>query len=123
MNIAAPCVFDVNVDGAQSNANRWKTWLRRFQNYVIASDIKTDIRKIALLLHVAGADVEEIYEAKRDVSVDKTQEKFDAIITLLNAHFEPQKNTELSTIHFRQLQQREGEGIDAFLVRLKSQAA
>jgi hypothetical protein len=25
---------------------------------------------------MAGADVEEIYEAKRDVSVDKTQEKF-----------------------------------------------
>ena len=68
--------FDVDLDGGRSNATRWKTWIRRFNNYLVANGIAGDQKQIATLLHVAGEKIEEIYEAKRKTNVEKKDEKF-----------------------------------------------
>ncbi|CAF0957951.1 unnamed protein product [Brachionus calyciflorus] len=58
------------------------------------------MRKIAMLLHVGGESVEEIYEAKRDVKTRK----------------------EMKNLPILEEIQRNGEGIDAFIVRLRTLA-
>ena len=50
-------------------------------------------------------------------------EKYAVIVKLLSDYFSPQKNTSISILIFRQASQRQGEGIDAFVVRLKSLTA
>lgn len=42
----------------------WKKWRQRFEVYLVATDLKSksDERKIAVLLHVAGEEAMEKYE-------------------------------------------------------------
>ena len=40
---------------------RWKEWLRRYERFLVAMDIKDDTRKRALLLYAAGNKVEHFF--------------------------------------------------------------
>ena len=120
--ILAPQQFDVDVDGGTANSARWTIWIRRFLIYITASGIKTDVTQIALLLHVGGEKVEEIYAAKRDMTTQVEDEKLDVICKLLTDHFAPQSNSDIATLTFRQAFQRKGEGINAFTIRLRTLA-
>ena len=50
--------FDVDTDPT-GLAQRWKKWLARYENLIIALDITDPRRKKALLLHYAGQGVHE----------------------------------------------------------------
>ena len=39
---------------AGTTATRWDRWVKRFENYLVAKDIVDDVRKRAMLLHLAG---------------------------------------------------------------------
>ena len=95
----------------------------RFDLYFEAIKVKTDRRQIVLLLHIGGDKIEKIYEAKRDSSKARKDEKYADISKLLTDHFAPQKNTNVSILTFRQASQRQAEGIDAFVVCLKTLAS
>ena len=116
---SAPSRFNVEIDGGRENASRREQWLSRFDLYLEAIEAKTDRQQIALLLHIGGDKIEEIYEAKRDSSKARKDEKYADISKHLTDHFAHQKNTNVSILTFRQASQRQGECIDAFVVRLK----
>ena len=69
---------------------RWKAWLKRFETFCVASDIKNTTRKRALLLYLAGPNVMDIFETLAETGEDSdyktTHEK-------LTEYFSPQKNT------------------------------
>jgi hypothetical protein len=48
--------FNPNTDPA-SVSQRWKDWLKRFQRFIVAMDIKDGTRKRNLLLYLAGPEV------------------------------------------------------------------
>ena len=52
--------FDVHSDGAVGV--RWKEWLNRFKNLLLALGIDDKKRQRALLLHYGGESVNEIFE-------------------------------------------------------------
>ena len=52
--------FDVHVDEGNA-ASRWKKWLERFDNLLVAMAVNDQPRKKALLLHYAGPEVHEIF--------------------------------------------------------------
>jgi hypothetical protein len=62
MAVALPhfAEFDVHSDGAVGI--RWKKWLTRFKNLLLALDVHNTKRQRALLLHYAGESVYEIFE-------------------------------------------------------------
>ncbi|CAF0957915.1 unnamed protein product [Brachionus calyciflorus] len=74
--LMATSSFKVDLDGGRSNRIRWAKWLRRFNLEAIGET--GDRKKIAMLLHVGGESVEEIYEAKREVETRKENEKYEA---------------------------------------------
>ena len=47
---------------AGTTATRWDRWVKRFDNYLVAKDIVDDVRKRAMLLHLAGGDFFDISE-------------------------------------------------------------
>ena len=101
-----------------SLSQRWKTWTKRFQMYLVATNITNDKQKRAMLLYQAGPATQEIFETLPD-----TGEDFDTALTKLNDYFAPKKNVDYEIFQFRQAVQAPGETVEQFATRLRKVAA
>lgn len=97
---------------------RWKTWSKRFETYLVALNITEDKQKRALLLYQAGQATQEIFETLQD-----TGDTYEAAKTKLDSHFAPKKNVDYEIFQFRQAAQKPGETVDQFSTRLRKLAA
>lgn len=93
---------------------RWTKWLQRFENYTIAMAITGDARTKALLLHLAGERVHDIY----DMLADHADKYADATKKLTD-HFAPKRNVQYEVYVFRKATQLPGESLDAYTTRLR----
>ena len=65
LDISSPGKFKVT--GEQTNLNKaWEQYLKRFDYYVKAANITKDEQKRALLLHISGSEVQDIFETFED---------------------------------------------------------
>ena len=108
-----------------SVAQRWKRWSDRFDNLVVAMNVTNNNRKKALLLHLAGEAVFDIFEGLvlPDIADDADPAVTNAYTVAkgaLDNHFNPKKNVEFERYTFRSSKQQSGEGIDAYHARLRS---
>ena len=112
----------------QSCGPRWKKWVAKLDNLLLAMDVKDDKRKKALLLHYAGDECLEIYEAMTDLQKgvgatrDGTSIEYETVKASLTTYFTPKKNTNFEVLKFRNIKQLSGESIDTYHTRLRSQA-
>lgn len=106
--------FDLHSDQS-SLAQRWKKWLRGFENLMVGLNIDDADRKLALLKYYAGESVHDLFETLPGIDDNSN---FAACRTALNTYMEPNKNTEHHEYEFRQMTQTAGESIDAFHTRL-----
>jgi hypothetical protein len=65
--------FDVHGEPT-SAGQRWKKYVQRLENLFIALNIHTDSRKRALLLHYAGPEVYDIFDALPDADKGGAEE-------------------------------------------------
>ena len=93
---------------------RWTRWKTRLQYYIDARGITHDNRKRALLLHLAGPAVQDIFSTLADAGTS-----FDEAINSLDAYFTPQKNLHFERHSFRQAHQAGNETVDQFITRLR----
>ena len=100
-----------------SIGQRWKTWTKRFETYIIALDIKDDKQKRALFLYQAGQETQEIFDTLTDTGDDYKTAK-----EKLDNYFLPKKNVDFETFKFRQTTQKTDETIDQFITRLRKLA-
>ena len=103
---------------AQSAGPRWKKWLNRFDNYMVAMDITESNRQKAMLLHFAGERVADIYDTMKE----ETDEYGDTKTKLTN-YFAPQVNLHYEIYVFRNAKQEDTETVDQFCTRLRTLAA
>jgi hypothetical protein len=54
--------FDVSPDVGDV-AVRWRRWVARFKNLMVALNIDNDARQKVLLLHYAGEEVNDIFDS------------------------------------------------------------
>ena len=102
-----------------SVAQRWKRWSDRFDNLVVAMNVSDNKRKKALLLHLAGESVLDVFEG---LVLPEIPDDADPAVTnaytvakdALNNHFNPKKNVEFE----RYTKQQTYENIDAYHARL-----
>ena len=81
--------FEAYSDNASA---RWKRWLSRFKNMMVAMNVDdNDARQRALLLHYAGEQVYDIFETLTDTG---ESDDFDKACEKLTAYFSPKKNIE-----------------------------
>lgn len=119
--------FEVDTEPT-SLGQRWKKYLARFENLIVALDITQPQRKKALLLHYAGAAVQEIFETlpnppEPTETVEGAERSlYTQAVEKLSLHFNPQKNIEYETYSFRQAHQKTGETLDQFHTRLRQLA-
>ena len=85
---------------------RWSKWVKGLEYFLTASNITDKKQKRAVLLHLAGAVVQTVFETLID-----TGEDYDAALAKLNEYFVPKKNVPFERHAFRQAVQRK-EGIE-----------
>ena len=66
---------------------RWSKWVKGLEYFLTASNITDKKQKRAVLLHLAGAEVQTVFETLID-----TGEDYDAALAKLNEYFVPKKN-------------------------------
>ncbi|KAI8514170.1 hypothetical protein Bbelb_084940 [Branchiostoma belcheri] len=117
---------------------RWKKWLSRLENYLVAIDIQDEARKKAMLLHFMGEETHTIYEnlasatppaqnaaaENEDENEDQAvaEPTYDDVKNTLSEHFEPQKNLVYDTYTFRSTKQESHETVDQYCTRLRGLA-
>ncbi|CAB4041494.1 Uncharacterized protein K02A2.6, partial [Paramuricea clavata] len=80
-----PAIPPFSVSETSSLAQRWDKWTNSLDYYIRGSGISVQKQKKAILLHLAGAEVQEIFETLPD-----TGEDYKTALEKLNAHFNPQ---------------------------------
>lgn len=104
--------------------SRWKRWLTSFELYadgkglILGEDspAATRQRRRALLLHLAGQDVQDVFSTLADTG-DLTD--YQMAVDALNAYFVPQVNAALARHEFQKLHQKPGETVQQFATRLR----
>ena len=108
--------FSVTTDQT-TLGQRWSKWVKGLEYFLVASNVTDKKQKRAVLLHLAGAEVQTIFETLSD-----TGEDYDSALAKLTAYFEPKKNIPFERHAFRQAVQGPAESIDAYVTRLRSLA-
>lgn len=100
-------------------ASRFKKSLSRFENFLIAANITEAARKKALLLHLAGEEIHDIFDTLPNVQQGTVQQdEYEQAKHKLKTHFEPKINKEMEIYKFRQTKQESNETTDQFYLRL-----
>ena len=92
------------------------TWFR-------AGPLLQLIKKRALLLHLAGPDVQDLYETLVALEGEEGKDAYDITVGRLNNYFAPKSSKTFERHLFRKIIQQAGETCDQFLTRLRQQAA
>ena len=108
--------FNIHADGAI--AQRWRKWIKRLENLLVAAAITDKKRQRALVLYYAGEEVCEIFETLVDTGDDFTTAK-----EKLTEYFDPKKNVEYEIYTFLQARQNPDESMNAFHSRLRQLSA
>ena len=112
----------LDLTGSSSQvAERWQQWKRSYQYYIDGKGIMNPSRKKAQLLHLAGTEVQDIYEDLPDPGPLNADQDNEYVVCLrkLDAHFQAEENVLYEHHVFRQLM---GETADKFMVHLRKQA-
>ena len=97
-------------DGQKLNLGfRWKKYLTKFENFLVAMNITEDKRKVAMLLHFGGDYVRDFI----DNAVPKV-EGYDATVECLNEHLNPKTNNTFEIYRFQKTIQ-DSDATDATL--------
>jgi hypothetical protein len=109
--------FDPRVD-YNSLATRWEQWLKRFHLYLRAGKITDKTQQRALLLYMAGPQVQTIFETLANDFLND----FKTAVEKLTEYFMPKKNLEYEIYIFRKARQTTDETLDQCHMRLRKLA-
>ena len=107
--------FSVHEDDASASLH-WEKWLKHFEMYLAAHEMKDPTCKRALLLYSAGEEVTDIFETLPNQGKEK---EYDKAVTTLNAYFQPKVNKTYEIYIFRNATQNPGELLDSYCTRLR----
>ena len=105
--------FDISADSGAPGP-RWKQYIARFRNLVIALNITDKNRQKALLLHYGGDEVNDVFDTLTITEAGEDESPIDKAIDALSAYFKPKQN-----VAYEEYQFRDSETIMAYYTRLK----
>ena len=115
MTLDSPNEFPYDDESRHTAGLRWPRWIQAFEYFLVASAITDKTQKKAMLLHVVGPEVREIYE-----TLQETADDYEAIKKVLDKYFKPMKNIDFNVYSFMLIKQNTLESVDDFVVRLRA---
>lgn len=103
----------------------WEKWLRSLELYLAAEEIGEKKKKRDKLLHLGGAQLQEVaFNLSGAIEEDPTQDKdiFKILVDKLTEYFSPTRNSVFELHVFRSLKPHEGEMFNKFVLRIRHQA-
>ena len=97
---------------------RWKKWVRRFENLLISLREYESTVQRGLLLTYVGESVNDIFDILPD-----TGSTYESAVKSLTDHFQPKVNKSVAIYDFRELVQGMDEPLNEFYRKLKTKAA
>ena len=96
---------------------KWNSYVDEFELFIVASGVTDKKQKLALLLHLGGKDLREIYK-----TVKEENDEYASIKEKLTNYFRPKKNITYERYVFKSTTQNPDESTASYLTRLKSVA-
>ncbi len=109
--------FDPNAD--QGADVRFKKYISRFRNLIVATDIDDPKRQKALLLHYIGEEVNDIFDTLTVSEPAEGETVLDVTIKALSDYFTPKQNPVVEEYKFRNAKQKPDEALMTYYTRLK----
>ena len=122
MATAVPAFPEFDVSETNTQATRWKKWLSRFRNLLVAMNVTVKTRRRALLLHYAGEATNEIFDTLSNTTAGQDNDLFEKTVQALTNYFTPKQSREYEIYVFRQAKQENNESISAFHTWLRQLA-
>ena len=66
LSVPPPSSFTIAGESVSALSQKWTTWLSRFNIYAAAAGISDDSQKRSLLLHIAGPEVQKVFDTLTD---------------------------------------------------------
>ena len=110
--------FIINENDATNIDKRWEIWREDFELYLMVTGVTQEAQKKALLLHLAGKNIKEIYKTLKGNDTDQ----YNAMCEKLDQYFKPKKNITYERYIFKNIKQNEEESTVSFVTRLRKQA-
>ncbi|CAB3993644.1 Hypothetical predicted protein [Paramuricea clavata] len=110
--------FDPNADQGAPGV-RFKKYIARFRNLIVATDIDDPKRQKALLLHYIGEEVNDIFETLTVSEPAEEETVLDVTIKALSEYFTPKQNPVFEEYKFRNAKQTHDEALMTYYTRLK----
>lgn len=106
---------------SMDDPNLWLKWKQRFNIFLLASGKHSESEevKIALLLYIIGESSLDVYNTFSD---DKTKTLKD-VLECFDSYFLPKKNITMETFKFNNINQKEEQNIESYIIELRNQAA
>ena len=104
-------------------ADNWRRWEQQFLVYYTACELskKAKETQVAILLHAAGPEAQEIHETFTFVN-DDDKKDYKAILAKFRTYCNPRKNVTYDRHLFWSRNQFEGESVDHWVTDLKCRA-
>lgn len=107
--------------------NEWEKWLRAFDLYLAAEEISDVVKKKNKLLHLGGAQLQEVVfnipGALIDYEKDTNNDVYKILVDKLNEYFSPKRNSTFERHVLRELKPLDCEDFNKFLLRLRNQTS
>ena len=114
-----PCVSTFDTVGEpETLSQRWTLWKDEYKLYVAASGISNKAQKKALLLHVGGPGLTEIF-GNFSAQQRGADDAFDTALALLDEYFKLKLNIPKARQNFLETVPEPGETVNNYIVRLK----
>ncbi|XP_041453694.1 uncharacterized protein K02A2.6-like [Lytechinus variegatus] len=120
LDVPPPHPFSMS---SSRSSSAWSKWMRSFSYYIGAAGITQAAQKKSLLLHIAGPDVQELFDTLTVGSPTDEQNEYDVALAALTSYFAPAANIAFERHLFRQANQGQDESVDDFCTRLKGLAS
>ena len=98
----------------------FERWSKGVERYLVAVNISESNRKCAVLLHLLGPDIADVYDTLPDPA-DPPQDVFDCCKIKLTSYLSPSHNVIAERMSFHNMCMQTGEEFDQFLGRLRVQ--
>ena len=114
-NIPPPANMEMQGDMAEN----WKFFKASWQNYEVATrlDQQPEAVRVATLLSVMGKDCFKTYQHLDMTAAERSS--VEDILKKMGEHYEPQHNVIFERFKFNSCDQKDGEGIETYVARLR----
>ncbi|KAF0313408.1 hypothetical protein FJT64_016063 [Amphibalanus amphitrite] len=99
-------------------------WLKGLEFYAEAMDITDDRRRTAVLLHLMGPDIQDVFDTLPEPTAAATAatSQYDTAVAKLRQYLQPTSNLMAERVTFHRTSMYAGESFDAYLARLRAVA-